>query len=80
MDPNTSHHIARGIEEYRSWPLWAQILLPLASLTLWIPLYFSLQMIAESTCWRRRQGHPTDLESQRPRRTVPKGGAVEQRS
>lgn len=63
MDSNPSTLIARAGTNYKTWPLWAQILLPLASITLWVPLYFFLQMIAESKCWRKRDGHATDLES-----------------
>lgn len=64
MESDPSYLIARASADYKTWPLWAQILLPLASITLWIPLYFLLQLIGESTCCRKRDRHGTDLEGQ----------------
>lgn len=80
MDSNKSHLIARAGTDYKTWPLWAQILLPLASITLWVPLYFFLQRIAKSKFWRKREGHATDLESQSSLPIVLKGDAVGRRS
>jgi hypothetical protein len=62
--------------DYRTWPLWSQILLPLGCLTLWIPLYFFVQLITESSCCTRSKPTAADLESQQAQQ---RGTALERR-
>ncbi|KPI39303.1 Trafficking protein particle complex subunit 2 [Cyphellophora attinorum] len=47
-----------------NWPLWAQILLPLGLLTIWIPVWFFVTLIREFSCWQKRHRDYPDVEKQ----------------
>jgi hypothetical protein len=56
--------------DYMTRPLWSQILLPLGCLTLWIPLYFFVELIAEWSYWARRNDTVIDVENQSSQQKV----------
>jgi hypothetical protein len=51
--------VRRSAGEYLSWPLWAQILLPVLAVTLWIPAYFIIELFKGFSCFRRREPQTT---------------------
>jgi hypothetical protein len=50
-----AHELAqRSSANYFDWPLWAQILLIVGVLTVWIPAYFVVELFREFSCLQRR--------------------------
>jgi hypothetical protein len=56
---------------FLNWPLWAQILLPLGLLTVWIPVWFFVTLIREFSCWQKRHRKHSDIEKQQPQKAHP---------
>lgn len=49
---------------YISWPLWAQVLLPVGLLTMWVPIYFVVALFKETSCIKKRRQIKADVEHQ----------------
>ncbi|KAI1609959.1 hypothetical protein EDD36DRAFT_468014 [Exophiala viscosa] len=47
--------IRRSAANYLDWPLWAQILLPVLAVTLWVPAYFVVELVKDFSCFRSRE-------------------------
>jgi hypothetical protein len=46
--------LRRATDSFSSWPIPAQVLVFLLPLMLWIPGYFSIELIREYSCWQER--------------------------
>jgi hypothetical protein len=40
---------------YLDWPLWAQILLIVGALTIWVPVYFVIKLCQEYSCFQTQR-------------------------